>query len=140
MALLYDSELALGASAERQRRVVGKIYSLGTLSGALSGAVCSLILLFVEVIWVQVIVGWMPFVVALGLVEAPRQSLDREASHGREMKRMRYLWSHSLLLRQVFVTACFDHILCGLVATGSLAAATDSPCIYLVGFGADSHY
>ena len=40
LALLYDSELALGASAERQRRVVGKIYSLGTLSGALSGAVC----------------------------------------------------------------------------------------------------
>ena len=24
--------------------------------------------------------------VALGLVEAPRQSLDREAGHGREMK------------------------------------------------------
>ena len=102
LALLYDSELALGASAERQRRVVGKIYSLGTLSGALSGAVCSLILLggsFVEVIWVQVIVGWIPFMVALGLVEAPRQSLDREAGHGREMKRiLRYLWSHSLLL------------------------------------------
>ena len=110
LALLYDSELALGASAERQRRVVGKIYSLGTLSGALSGAVCSLILLggsFVEVIWVQAIVGWIPFMVALGLVEAPRQSLDREAGHGREMKRiLRYLWSHSLLLRQAFVTAC----------------------------------
>lgn len=110
LALLYDSELALGASAERQRRVVGKIYSLGTLSGALSGAVCSLILLggsLAEVIWVQVIVGWIPFMVALGLVEAPRQSLDREAGHGREMKRiLRYLWGHSLLLRQVFVTAC----------------------------------
>ena len=51
---------------------------------------------FVEVIWVQAIMGWIPFMVALGLFEAPRQSLDREAGHGREMKRIFALSVESL--------------------------------------------
>lgn len=110
LALLYDSELALGASVERQRRVVGKIYSLGTLSGALSGVACSLILLvgsFAEVIWLQVVVGWLPLAVALGLVEAPREQLSHKASHVQEMRRiLHFLWNNSTLLRRVFVAAC----------------------------------
>ena len=75
LALLYDTELALGKDANRQRRVVGKLYSVGTFSAAISAALCSMVLLaggINEVVWVQAIIGWGPLCVVYFLVEAPR--------------------------------------------------------------------
>ena len=77
MRLLYDTELALGKDANRQRRVVGKLYSVGTFSAAISAALCSMVLLaggINEVVWVQAIIGWGPLCVVYFLVEAPRRT------------------------------------------------------------------
>jgi hypothetical protein len=46
LALLYDTELALGRSEEEQRKVVGKLYSPWTFSEASASVVCSLVILY----------------------------------------------------------------------------------------------
>ena len=46
LALLYDTELALGRDEDEQRQVVGKLYGARTMSEALAGVVCTVVLLY----------------------------------------------------------------------------------------------
>ncbi|NBC23900.1 MAG: MFS transporter, partial [Gammaproteobacteria bacterium] len=45
IALLYDSEAALDRPEEEQRKVVGRLYSMRTVSEAVSAVLCSLLML-----------------------------------------------------------------------------------------------
>ena len=68
LALLYDTELALGRDEEDQRQVVGRLYGARTFSEALAGVACTAVLLFAtfeELVYLQVVIGWLP---ASGLV------------------------------------------------------------------------
>jgi len=104
LALLYDTELALGRSEDEQRQVVGKLYSARTFSEAFAGVVCTAVMLwagFQELVYVQVIVGWIPVLLVLRLVEPPGERLSSE-SHVANMARiMGYLLHHSSVLRLV---------------------------------------
>ncbi len=105
LALLYDTELALGADEEDQRQVVGKLYGARTFSEALAGLACTAVLLWAnyhELIIVQVVVGWIPVFVVISLVEPPGQRLDGD--HTANMAHiLRYLWQHSQVLRLVLL-------------------------------------
>ena len=106
LALLYDSELALGRPEEEQRQVVGRLYSMRGFSEALAGVVCSAVLLvwgFTELIWVQVAVGWIPLLLSLRLVEPPGIRLPSHDHVGNMQRILGYLWNHSLVLRLVFL-------------------------------------
>ena len=106
LAMLYDTELALGRDEEEQRQVVGKLYSARTFSEACAGVVCTVVLLyasFTELIYVQVLVGWLPVLLVLRLVEPPGERLE-QANHGENMARiLRYLVGHSAILRLVML-------------------------------------
>ena len=110
LALLYDTELALGQSEEKQRQVVGKLYSARTFSEAVAAVLCSLVMLvagYQQLIWVQVLIGWIPVWLVLRIVEPPGQRLTvSEAGHGHVQNMgmiLRYLAGHSALLRLTFL-------------------------------------
>ncbi len=106
LAMLYDTELALGRNEEEQRQVVGKLYSARTFSEACAGVVCTVVLLyatFEELVYVQVAIGWIPVLLVLRLVEPPGERLEH-AGHAANMARiLRYLAGHSSVLRLVFL-------------------------------------
>ncbi|MGK0221109.1 MAG: MFS family permease [Limisphaerales bacterium] len=106
LALLYDTELALGRSEEEQRKVVGKLYSARTFSEASASVVCSLVILYAgfdELIYVQVLIGWIPVWLVLRIIEPPGERLNVE-SHSQNMALIfRYLATHSSVLRLIFL-------------------------------------
>jgi predicted MFS family arabinose efflux permease len=108
IALLYDTELALGRSEQEQRQVVGRLYSVRTVSEGLAGLVCSVLLLWsMDVaVAVQAVVGWLPLLVTFALVEPPGKRLD-DVGHRANMARIcRYLMTHSTVLRLAFLALC----------------------------------
>ena len=106
LALLYDTELALGRSEEEQRKVVGKLYSARTFSESLAGVACTLVLLYAgmqELVYLQVLVAWVPVLLVLRIVEPPGQRLESNG-HGQNMLQiLRYMTNHSAVLRLVFL-------------------------------------
>ena len=108
IALLYDTELALGRTEQEQRRVVGRLYSVRTMSEAVAGLVCSVLLLWsMELaVYVQAVVGWIPLAATCYLVEPPAKRLEG-AGHVDNMARIcRYLITHSSVLRLAFLALC----------------------------------
>ncbi len=108
IALLYDSEAALGRGQDQQRQVVGRLYSMRTISEAAAAVVCSLLLLVSMdlVVWVQALVGWVPLLLSLRLVEPPVARLD-QSGHLRNMGRIcRHLLADSRVLRLTFLALC----------------------------------
>ncbi len=108
IALLYDSEVALGRSEHDQRQVVGRLYSMRTVSEAVAALVCSFLLLWSMdlAVYVQAVVGWLPLALSLMLVEPQGERLG-PANHVENMKRIcLHLLTHSSVLRLVFIALC----------------------------------
>lgn len=106
LALLYDTELALGRDDDQQRQVVGKLYGARTFSESIAGLACTLVLLFAtmeEVVYLQVLVGWIPVLLVLRLVEPPGQRLEGESHSANMVRILGYLGRHSSVLRLVFL-------------------------------------
>ena len=108
IALLYDTELALERKQNEQRQVVGKLYSVRTLSEAVAGLTCSVLLLWSMdlAVYVQAAVGWLPLVVALGLVEPPGRRMENSGHLENMAEICRYLMTHSAVLRLTFLALC----------------------------------
>ncbi len=108
IALLYDSEAALERSPEVQRRVVGRLYSIRTVSEAAAALMCSLLMLasMRYVVYVQALVGWIPLVLSLRLVEPPTARIE-QTGHLRNMGRIcRHMLTDSVVLRLTFLALC----------------------------------
>ncbi len=108
IALLYDSEAALGRGQDQQRQVVGRLYAMRTISEAAAAVLCSLLLLISMelVVWIQALVGWVPLLLSLRLVEPPVARLD-QSGHLRNMGRIcRHLLADSRVLRLTFLALC----------------------------------
>lgn len=105
IALLYDTELALERSEDHQRQIVGKLYSIRTASEAVAALVCSFLLLWSMelVIYVQALVGWLPLLIAVRLVEPPGARLEGSSHTGNMVRICRYLVTHSSVLRLVII-------------------------------------
>ena len=84
LALLYDTELALGDSTRRRQKAVGQLYTAKNLSEALAAVTCSVLLLWSmdAVVWAQIAFAWAALALTFGLVEPPRQQLS-QTSHAR---------------------------------------------------------
>ncbi|MDZ7669769.1 MAG: MFS transporter [Gammaproteobacteria bacterium] len=108
IAIIYDSEAALGRGEEEQRKVVGRLYSVRTFSEAIAAVVCSLLLLvsLEMVVYVQAVIGWIPLLLAIRLVEPPVVRLE-QSGHLRNMAQIcRHMVQHSLVLRLTFLALC----------------------------------
>lgn len=105
IAMLYDSEASLGRPEGEQRQVIGRLYSMRTFSEAAAGVACSLLMLAAMewVVYAQAIVGWLPLLLALRLVEPPVARLE-QSGHLRNMGLIcRHLLAHGPVLRLTFL-------------------------------------
>lgn len=108
IALLYDTELALGRGEQEQRQVVGRLYSVRTVSEGIASLACSVLLLWsMDVaVYVQAVIGWLPLLFTFALVEPPGERLA-DVGHRDNMVRIcRYLMTHSTVLRLGFLALC----------------------------------
>lgn len=105
LAILYDSEHALGNDAGRRQALVGRLFTMHTASEALAAMLCSVLLAWSlqTAVYVQVAVGWFPLLLAFGLVEPPGERLD-STSHAANMRLiLRHLLKSSSVLRLTFL-------------------------------------
>jgi len=109
IAMLYDSESASHRGEDAARNVIGRLYSVRTLSEALAAVACSVLLIWWSmtlVVWVQAVLGWLPLLLALRLVEPPGQRLSSR-SHLRNLWHVCcYLMTHSRVLVLVMLALC----------------------------------
>lgn len=109
IALLYDTELALGRGEQAQRQIVGRLYSARTLSEAIAAVVCSVLMLGSSmdlVVYVQAAIGWVPLLLSLRLVEPEIERLPM-TGHGHNMRRIfRHLLMESAVLRLSVLALC----------------------------------
>jgi MFS family permease len=109
IAMLYDSESASRRGEDAARNVIGRLYSVRTLSEALAAVTCSVLLIWWSmnlVVLVQAVLGWLPLLLALRLVEPPGQRLPSRG-HLRNLWHVcRYLIMHSRVLVLVMLALC----------------------------------
>ena len=110
IAVLYDTEVALDRDRSARRRVIGRLHAWRNFSGAGAGVGCSLVLLWwsmQELVILQVMVGWLPLLLALRLTEPPVERLPASAGLGGNMLRiLRHLLRGDALLRLTFLAIC----------------------------------
>ena len=79
VAVLYDTQVALGDDAAKRQKGLGSLFMLRSVSEAGAGLMASAVLLVAtlsELVWVQVAVGWLPLWFALRLVEPPVERMS----------------------------------------------------------------
>lgn len=105
LAILYDSEQALGESVGARSEIVGRLFTMQTASEAIAGLVCSVVLLksLDAAVWVQAAVGWLPLALALSLVEPPGERLDADDHLGNMRAIVAHLTRSGTVLRLTFL-------------------------------------
>jgi MFS family permease len=108
LALLYDTERALLPDDGRRQLAVSRLFSTQALSEAVAGVACSVLLLtsMQAVIYAQVLAGWIPMIIALGLVEPPGERLSSDSHAANLSLIVRHLLRDNALLRLIFLTYC----------------------------------
>lgn len=108
IALLYDTELALGRGEQAQRQIVGRLYGFRTVSESIAALLCTLLLLhsMQAVVIVQAVAGWIPLILALLLVEPPGARLASNDHLGNMAEICRVLLTRSRLLRLIVLALC----------------------------------
>ncbi len=100
-ALIYES-IPAGRSRKQVIGAVGQWSLVGEAAAALAAS--GLVLWsFSAVVWAQVVVGWVPFVLALFFVEPPREPMVESSHRERFMEVMREVFTKDSLTRLVFV-------------------------------------
>ena len=111
LALLYDTELALraaGGGVGSRPTAVGRLFFASNLSEALAAFLCSFLLLWSMdwAMYAQVAAAWLAFALTFGLVEPPRERMERDG-HGRNLWSVfRHLVADDRLLRLTFLALC----------------------------------
>ena len=136
IALLYDTELALGRGEQARRQIVGRLYGFRTVSEAVAAVACSLLILHSMelVVVIQAVVGWIPLLLALFLVEPPGERLDSGSHWGNLAEVCRALLVRSRLLRLI-VLALSIWSLTTFYAVWLLQKIWESQGVDLVYFG-----
>ncbi len=110
IAVLYDTEVALERGRNARRQVVGRLHAWRSFSEAGAGIACSIVFLWwsiAELVIVQVILGWLPFLLALRLTEPPVERLPTSIGHLGNMSRiLRHLLMDNAVLRLTFLAIC----------------------------------
>lgn len=106
LALVYDSQLAVRRRGRNNASVVGQLYSSRSAGDAIAAVTCSVILLFgtmEDTLLLQAVLAWLPFLIALSLVEAPGSRLTNESHRANMGRILRHLWRSGGVLRYTFV-------------------------------------
>jgi MFS family permease len=103
LAILYDSEAALGQG--RRQELVGRLFTMHTASEALAGVLCSVLLIWSleTAVYAQVLVGWIPLMIALGIVEPPGERMDSDNHLANMREIFEHLMKSGSVLRLTFL-------------------------------------
>lgn len=85
VAVLYDTQIALGDDAEARQKGLGSLFLLRSVSEAAAGITASVVLLLgtlSDLVWLQVLVGWLPLLFAVQVTEPPVERLPAGAHLG----------------------------------------------------------
>ncbi|HEY6599684.1 MAG TPA: MFS transporter, partial [Pseudomonadales bacterium] len=105
LAILYDSEAALGHDAGKRQELVGRLFTMHTAGEALAGVLCSVLLIasLDLAVYVQVFVGWIPLLIALTLVEPPGERMDATNHFANMREIFEHLLRSGAVLRLTFM-------------------------------------
>jgi MFS family permease len=105
LAILYDSEQALGEDAGSRQEIVGRLFTMHTASEACAAVLCSVLMLWTLelAVYVQVAVGWLPLLIAASLVEPPGERLDGHNHVGNMRLIVAHLMQSGAVLRLTFL-------------------------------------
>lgn len=106
VAVLYDTQIELGDDAEARQNGLGSLFLLRSISEAAAGITASVVLLLgtlSELVWLQVLVGWLPLMFALQVVEPPLQRMPAGAPLGNLGLVLRQILAGENVLRLTFL-------------------------------------
>lgn len=101
IALIYDS---LPATANRSR-MLGAVSQWSLIGEAMASLLTAVLVTFSfnAVLWAQVVIGWMPFILSFFFIEPPREQMKRESHVGNIIKVFRHLLVDTSLMRIIFL-------------------------------------
>ena len=106
VATLYDSQAALGHGEVERQRGLGRLFFTRQLSEAGAGLAAAGLLLFAgfdELVFVQMLLGWLPLAFALTIVDPPVERAP-SASHLENVSEVwRLLFASDEILRRTFL-------------------------------------
>ena len=110
LALLYDTELAIGGLEGKRPKAVRRLFLLDTLSAAFASVLAGLLLAFdtlSTLIAVQAVFAWVPLLVCLGVHEPSRPKLSKRRHRENFALILRLLLTYSPVLRYAFLSLSF---------------------------------
>ncbi|MCC5871300.1 MAG: hypothetical protein JJU22_02780 [Gammaproteobacteria bacterium] len=106
VAVLYDTQIELGDDAEARQKGLGSLFLLRSVSEAAAGVTASVVLWFgtmSELVWLQVLVGWLPLIFALHVVEPAVERMPAGAHLGNLGFVLRRVLAGGKVLRLTFL-------------------------------------
>jgi MFS family permease len=100
-AIVYET---IPATANR-RRILGS-FGVWSLLGETGAALLAGVLVlhsFAAVVWAQVVVGWLPFILSLFLIEPPRSAMPESSHSARLTKVFAHVFVEDSLTRLIFI-------------------------------------
>ena len=110
LALLYDTELAIGGLEGKRPKAVRRLFMLNTLSEALAGILAGVLLAVGSLdalIGVQAALAWIPLFVCVGIYEPSRPKLSTRNHMKNFSLILRLLLTYSPVLRYAFLSLAF---------------------------------
>lgn len=107
VAVLYDTQVALGDDAQTRQRGLGSLFFLRSLSEATAGLAAAAMLWVAtlnDLVVLQVLVGWAPLLLALSVVEPPVERMSAQAHLGNLSEVLGRLLRFGPVLRLTFLT------------------------------------
>jgi predicted MFS family arabinose efflux permease len=106
VALLYDTQLALGDDAEERQRGLGGLFFVKSLSEAGAGLAAATVLFWAtleELVLVQLVVGWLPLAFSVLVVEPPIERMSAGSHLDNVGAVLRSVLANGAVLRLTFL-------------------------------------
>lgn len=106
LSILYDS---VGDKEQEKLKSLSHLQMLLLIGEACAAITCCLLMLhsYEYVIYGQVLIAWVPFLISLTLVEPPIERMDKD-SHSENIKEVfRYIFRDDKLLKLIFINITF---------------------------------
>jgi predicted MFS family arabinose efflux permease len=106
VALLYDTQIALGDDAEERQRGLGGLFFVKSLSEAGAGLAAATVLFWAtleELVLVQLVVGWLPLAFSVLVVEPPIERMSAGSHLDNVGAVLRSVLANGAVLRLTFL-------------------------------------
>ena len=102
VSILYDS---LKDKPDEQLKAMGNFQTSSLVGESIAGIVCALLILnsYAFVVWGQVIVAWVPFFIALSIIEPKIEKMNKKAHFDNLKEVLSYIFIDNSFIRLIFI-------------------------------------